>query len=93
LYNLLLAEGLPLNSHILTLQEHALYQANDVLFILQSIATEILREMLDARQTVGTPIHHLSIYAPWVQDNNFLLGIKTLLESLGRSEDTLRLRG
>jgi adenine-specific DNA-methyltransferase len=93
LYNLLLAEGLPLSTRIEALKEQALYRAGDVLFILSAVDTEDLRVLLSAQKATGTPIQHLSVYAPWVHDNNFLLGTKTLLESLGLSDDKLRLRG
>jgi len=93
LYNLLLAEGLPLSTRIKPLQEQALYRAGDVLFILSAVDTEALRTLLSAQKAAGSPIQHLSVYAPWVHDDNFLLGTKTLLESLGLSEDKLRLRG
>lgn len=93
LYNLLLAEGLPLSTRIEALRDQALYRAGEVLFILSAVDTEDLRTLLSAQKTAGTPIQHLSVYAPWVHDNNFLLGTKTLLESLGLSEDKLRLRG
>jgi len=97
LYNLLLAEGLPLSTRIdpvqADLHPQALYRAADVLIILQAIDTEDLRQALAQLKTAGTPVQHLSVYAPGVQDNNFLLGLKTLLETLGLSEDKLRLRG
>jgi adenine-specific DNA-methyltransferase len=97
LYNLLLAEGLPLSTRIDAVQAdlhpQALYRAGDVLIILQAVDTEDLRQALAQLKTAGTPVQHLSVYAPWVQDNNFLLGLKTLLETLGLSEDKLRLRG
>jgi adenine-specific DNA-methyltransferase len=97
LYNLLLAEGLPLSTRIDPVQaeQHpkALYRAADVLIILKSVDTEDLRQALTQLKAAGTPVQHLSVYAPWVQDNNFLLGLKTLLETLGLSEDKLRLRG
>ncbi len=93
LYNLLLAEGLPLTTQIHTERDQALYRADDVLLILQAVDTEDLRAMLTQLKAASTPIQHLSVYAPWVQDNNFLLGLKTLLDTLGLSEDKLRLRG
>ena len=97
LYNLLLAEGLPLSTRIDLVQaeQHpqALYRAGDVLIILAAVDTEDLRQALAQLNAAGTPVQHLSVYAPWVQDNNFLLGLKTLLETLGLSEDKLRLRG
>lgn len=97
LYNLLLAEGLPLSTRIEAVQAdlhpQALYRAGDVLIILQAVDTEDLRQALAQLKADGTPVQHLSVYAPWLQDNNFLLGLKTLLETLGLSEDKLRLRG
>lgn len=93
LYNLLLAEGLPLSTRVSVVREQALYRAADVLFILKAVDTEDLRSLLAQCKAEGAPIQHLSVYAPWVDDNNFLLGLKTLLETLGLSEDKLRLRG
>lgn len=93
LYNVLLAEGLPLCTRIETLRDQALYRAGDVLLILREVDTEELGNVLAQMKQAGTPIAHLCVYAPWVQDNNFLLGTKTLLETLGLSEDKLRLRG
>lgn len=93
LYNLLLAEGLPLCTRIVALREQALYRAGDVLLILREVDTEDLGAVLAQMKAEDTPIQHLCVYAPWVQDNNFLLGTKTLLETLGLSEDKLRLRG
>lgn len=97
LYNLLLAEGLPLSTRIdavkADLHPQALYRAGGVLIILQAVDTEDLRQALTQLKAAGTPVQHLTVYAPWVQDNNFLLGLKTLLETLGLSEDKLRLRG
>jgi adenine-specific DNA-methyltransferase len=93
LHNLLLAEGLPLSTRLIVVREHSLYRAANVLFILQAVDTEDLRILLNAQKAAGTPLQHLSVYAPWVADNNFLLGTKTLLETLGLSDDKLRLRG
>ena len=97
LYNLLLAEGLPLSTRIVPLltdkYPQALFRADDVLMILQAVDTEDLGAVLVQMRAEGTPIQHLCVYAPWVQDDNFLLGTKTLLETLNLSEDKLRLRG
>ena len=90
LHNLLLAEGLPLSTHIATIQGGVLYRAENTLFILRDADTDDIRPLLNAAQN---PVTHLSVYAPWVHDNNFLLGLKTMLESLHLSEDRLRLRG
>lgn len=97
LYNLLLAEGLPLSTRIVPLAEdkypQALFRADDVLLILQAVDTEDLGAVLAQMRVAGTPIQHLCVYAPWVQDDNFVLGTKTLLETLNLSDDKLRLRG
>ena len=97
LYNLLLAEGLPLSTRIVPLAQdkypQALFRADDVLLILQAVDTEDLGAVLTQMRAEGTPIQHLCVYAPWVQDDNFVLGTKTLLETLNLSDDKLRLRG
>lgn len=89
LHNLLLAEGLPLSTRMATIQDGVLYRAENTLFILRDADTDDIRPLLNAAQN---PVTHLSVYAPWVHDNNFLLGLKTMLESLLLSEDRLRLR-
>jgi adenine-specific DNA-methyltransferase len=93
LFNLLLAEGLPLSEKIEEIRQQALYRARDTLFILQSIELLELRELLQAAQAAGRPMAHVSVFAPWVQDDNFLLGISTLLEHQGLAADRLHLRG
>ncbi|THT99340.1 site-specific DNA-methyltransferase [Lampropedia puyangensis] len=93
LYNLLLAEGLPLTTRIEAVQgvqEGRLYRAGSTLFITGNIDSEAARPLLTAAEN---PITHISVYAPWVSDNNLLLGLKTLLQSLDLSQDKLRLRG
>ena len=51
------------------------------------------RHFMRQRKAAGTPVHHVSVYAPWVHDDNFLQGVQTLLEAEGFSADRLRLRG
>ena len=92
LANLLLAEGLPLSARIEVLQDDTLYRADDVLFLLQAVDTAVLREALQEAKAAGRPIHAISAYAPWLQYDSLLLGLKTLLETLDLSEDKLRLR-
>lgn len=93
LYNLLLAESLPLTTTLRTLKDQHLYLAADVLFIVQTLPLDELTDTLRALQTEGTPALHLTVYAPWIADDNFMLGIKTVAESLGYSDDKLKLRG
>lgn len=93
LANLLLAEGLPLSTRIETLVDERAYRAGDVLLVLQALETPVLRALLEQARADGAPIQAISVYAPWVTDDNFLLGSKTLLDTLNLSEDKLRLRG
>ncbi|MDO5653696.1 MAG: site-specific DNA-methyltransferase [Brachymonas sp.] len=93
LYNLLLAEGLPLSAPIHTVQEGVLYRAEDVLFVLQGMPVADLGEVIRQARAEGQPVQAVSVFAPWVNDDNFLLGLKTLLETLDMSADKLRLRG
>ncbi len=93
LYNLLLAEGLALSEKIEQITPQALYRARDTLLILKSTALLELRELLQATQAAGQPIAHVCVFAPWVQDDNLLLGLSTLLEHHGLSADRLHLRG
>lgn len=93
LYNLLLAEALPLTTPLRTIKDQHLYLAADVLLIVQALPLDELTDTLRALQTEGTPALHLTVYAPWIADDNFMLGIKTVAESLGYSDDKLKLRG
>lgn len=93
LYNLLLAEGLPLTTALRTVIDQRLYLAADVAFVVQALPLDELTDALRALQAEGTPATYLTVYAPWIADDNFMLGIKTVAETLGYSEDKLRLRG
>ena len=93
LYNLLLAEGLPLTTQIRTINDQHLYLAGDVALVVQALPLDELTDTLRTLQTQGTPATYLTVYAPWIADDNFMLGIKTVAESLGYSDDKLRLRG
>ncbi|MEO6320174.1 MAG: site-specific DNA-methyltransferase [Polaromonas sp.] len=93
LYNLLLAEDLPLTTQLRTIKADYLYLAGDVALIVQALPMNELTDMLRALQTEGTPARRLTVYAPWIADDNFMLGIKSVAESLGYSDDKLRLRG
>ena len=93
LHNLLLAEQLPLTTALHTVKQDYLYQAGNVLLIVKPVPLAELADTLRALQASATPVVYLTVYAPWIDDNNFMLGIKTLAESLGYSADKLRLRG
>jgi adenine-specific DNA-methyltransferase len=97
LANLLLTEGLPLSATLTPLAaggvSDALWQAQDTLFVLGSVPLDALTDLLRQRKAAGTPVAHVSVYAPWVHDDNFLQGVQTLLQAEGYSADRLRLRG
>ncbi len=92
LYNLLLAESLPLTTPLHTVIDQHLYLADNVALIVQAVALDTLTDTLRALQEAGTPATYITVYAPWIADDNFMLGIKTVAESLGYSDDKLRLR-
>ncbi len=93
LANLLLAENLPLSAQFDELVTGVVFQAEDVAFILQSVALDALVDLLREGKRAGHPIRHVCVYAPWIDDDNFLQGIKTLLEAEGYGAESLRLRG
>lgn len=93
LYNLLLAEGLPLTTQIEVIKENVLYRMSDVILVLQTLPLDELTDTVRRLQQTADPVRAITVYAPWVNDDNFILGIHTAAETLGFSEDKLRLRG
>ena len=93
LYNLLLAESLPLTTPLRTVVSEHLYLAGGVALLVRALPLDELTDTLRALQAEGTPATYLTVYAPWIADDNFMLGIKTVADTLGYSEDKLRLRG
>ena len=93
LYNLLLAEKLPLTTPVRTVIDQHLYLAHNVVLVLQALALNTLTDTLRALQAEATAPVYLTVYAPWIADDNFMLGLKTVAETLGFSADKLRLRG
>ena len=93
LYNLLLAEGLPLTTALRPVIDEQVYVAANVAFVVRALPLDLLTDTLRALQQEAVPPAYLTVYAPWIADDNFMLGIKTMAETLGYSEDKLRLRG
>jgi adenine-specific DNA-methyltransferase len=93
LSNLLLAEGLPLTTRIDTLEPEHLFVAHNVALLVQALPLDDLLAHLQTLKTAETPLLYLSVYAPWVQDDNLLLGLDALMDKLGLAKDKLRLRG
>ena len=92
LSNLLLAEGLPLTTRIQTLVPEHLFMAHNVALLLQALPLADLLAQLQTLKNAG-PLHNLTVYAPWVQDDNLLLGLDSLMDKLGLGKEKLRLRG
>ena len=93
LYNLLLSDGLPLTTPLRTIKDQHLYLASDVALIVKAMPLAELTDIFRALQDQGTTVNYLTVYAPWIEDDNVMLGIKTMAETLGYSADKLRLRG
>jgi len=93
LYNLLLSESLPLTTPLRTVIDQHLYLAGDVALIVKALPLVELTDTLRTLHGQGTTVTYLTVYAPWIEDDNFMLGIKTMAETLGFSDDKLRLRG
>ncbi len=93
LYNLLLSEGLALTTPLRTIKDQHLYLAGDVALVVKAIALTELTDALRTLKADGIPLNYLTVYAPWIDDSNFMLGINTVAETLGFSSDKLRLRG
>ena len=93
LSNLLLSEGLPLTTRIHTLVHDHLFVAHDVALLLQALPLEELQQHLQTLQGQDRPLRYLTVYAPWVQDDNLLLSLDTLMDKLGLGKEKLRLRG
>ena len=64
-----------------------------MLLVVKAVPMDALTDTLRALQAESTPVHYLTVYAPWVDDNNFHLGIQSVASTLGFSDDKLRLRG
>ena len=93
LYNLLLAENLPLTTSLRTVIDEQVYLAANVVFVVRALPLDLLTDTLRALQQEAAPPAYLTVYAPWIADDNFMLGIKTMAETLGFSGDKLWLRG
>jgi adenine-specific DNA-methyltransferase len=89
----LLAEGLPLTTRIHTLVPDHLFVAHDVALLLQALPLETLQQHLQILQGQDRPLRYLTVYAPWLQDDNLLLSLDTLMDKLGLGKEKLRLRG
>ena len=93
LHNLLLDEGLPLTTAVQPVVEGRLYLAGTTLLVLDALDLGALTDHMNAQKAEGRAAQQVSVFAPWVTDDNFLWGLKAALAAAGLPEDRLRLRG
>ncbi|WP_044406284.1 site-specific DNA-methyltransferase [Thiomicrospira microaerophila] len=93
LINLLLAEKLPLSTPIIPLVENALYQAANVLLILNDLPISDIKTQLSQTQN---RVEYVSIYSPNISGpkrDQFSQELKPALLQMGLDESRLRFRG
>lgn len=89
LYNLLVAEALPLSSTIETLVADKLYLASNVAFVLGDISIDTLIETLKDKKA----LEYITVYSPNISDDKFTLELESAVGSIGIKTDKLRFRG
>ncbi|MBD3755022.1 MAG: site-specific DNA-methyltransferase, partial [Gammaproteobacteria bacterium] len=93
LVNLLLAEKLPVSTPIIPLVENALYQAANVLLIVNDLPIERIQSALSETQN---RVEYVSIYSPNISGakrDQFSQELKPALAQMGLDESRLRFRG
>jgi len=89
LYNLFLAENLPLSTKYETLIKNRLYLANNVAFVLGDITSDELVEKLKEKKEC----EYITVYSPNISDDKFTLEIESNISKIGIKSDKLRFRG
>jgi len=89
LYNLLVAESLPLSTKIQTLIKEKLYLASNVAFVLGNVSIDELIAKLKAYKE----LEYITIYSPNISDDKFTLECESAVSSIGITSDKLRFRG
>lgn len=89
LYNLFVAENLPLSVKYETLIENKLYLASNVAFVLDDIDSDALVEALKNKKEC----EYITVYSPAISDDKFTLEIESNISKLGIKSDKLRFRG
>ena len=89
LYNLLVAESLPLSTKIKTLIKDKLYLASNVAFVLGNISIDELLAELKPQQA----LEYLTVYSPNISDDKFTLELESAVNNLRIKSDKLRFRG
>ncbi len=89
LYNLLVAESLPLSSKIITLIEDKLYTASNVVFVLADIVIDDLTDAVQGKKE----IEYITVYSPNITNDKFTLELENALSTIGIKSDKLKFRG
>ena len=89
LYNLFVAETLPLSTKHQELIKDKLYLASNVAFILGDITSDELVEVLKDKKEC----EYITVYSPNISNDKFTLEIESNISKLGIKSDKLRFRG
>lgn len=89
LYNLLVAEALPLSAKIEVLVADKLYLCENVAFVLCDLPTDELIAQLKSKKAC----EYVTVYSPNIADDTFSLELEGALSSMGIKSDKLRFRG
>lgn len=89
LYNLFVAESLPLSTKHTDLIKDKLYLAENVAFILGDITSDELVEALKEKKEC----EYITVYSPNISNDKFTLEIESNISKLGIKPDKLRFRG
>jgi len=89
LYNLFVAETLPLSTKHEELIKDKLYLASNVAFILGDITSDELVEALKNKKEC----EYITVYSPNISNDKFTLEIESNISKLGIKPDKLRFRG
>ncbi|MEA2017879.1 MAG: site-specific DNA-methyltransferase, partial [Campylobacterota bacterium] len=89
LYNLLVADSLPLSAKIEELIKDKLYLALNVAFVLGDVAMNDLVEELKNKKE----LEYITIYSPNISDDKFTLELESAVSSIGIKTDKIKFRG
>ncbi len=89
LYNLLIADSLPLSSKIEILIKDKLYLASNVAFVLGDVTMDDLIEKLKSKKE----LEYITIYSPNISDDKFTLELESAVASIGIKTDKIKFRG
>lgn len=89
LYNLFVAENLPLSVKYETLIENKLYLASNVAFVLGNMTSNQLVAALKGKKEC----EYITVYSPAISNDSLTLEIESNLSKLGIKPDKLRFRG